>query len=47
MAAAGFRGIAIRTSSYSSELVSRWLPGGGAQDYVASADIEAVKPGDP
>jgi SAM-dependent methyltransferase len=46
MGAAGFVKVEIRTKSYSDELVSRWLPGGGAEHYVASADIVAFKPAD-
>jgi len=26
------------------ELIQQWLPGSGVERYVASADIEAVKP---
>ena len=44
MAAAGFVHIDIRTKTYSSELVSQWMPGTGVESFVASADIEALKP---
>ena len=30
--------------SHSRSLVSSWFPGSGAENYVASADIEATKP---
>ncbi|MDJ0783894.1 MAG: arsenite methyltransferase [Desulfosarcinaceae bacterium] len=44
MTAAGFEKIGIQVKSYSDQLVSQWAPDGGAEQYVASADIEAVKP---
>jgi hypothetical protein len=40
----GFLEVRIETKSYSKELVGGWFPGSGAENYVASADIEAVKP---
>jgi SAM-dependent methyltransferase len=40
----GFEGIRIQVKSYSRQLVSGWFPNSGAENYVASADIEAVKP---
>lgn len=40
----GFREIKIELKDYSKELVSGWFPESGAENYVASADIEAVKP---
>ena len=40
----GFLEVRIETKSYSKELVSGWFPGSGAENVVASADIEAVKP---
>ena len=42
--AVGFRNVTIALKPYSHELVSGWFPGSGAEKYVASADIEAVKP---
>ena len=44
MRAVGFDDIKIQTKAYSAELVSQWMPGGGADQYVASADIVAHKP---
>jgi SAM-dependent methyltransferase len=44
LAAAGFEDVRIDLKGYSKELVSGWFPGSCAEDYVASADIEAVKP---
>lgn len=41
---AGFENVTIALKSYSKELVSQWFPGSGAENYVASADIEATKP---
>ncbi|MGD9877892.1 arsenite methyltransferase [Desulfococcus sp.] len=42
--AAGFRDVTIALKPYSRELVKEWFPGSGAEKYVASADIEAIKP---
>lgn len=39
----GFHEVKIELKTYSKELVSEWFPGSGAENYVASADIEAVK----
>jgi SAM-dependent methyltransferase len=39
----GFHDVKIELKSYSKELVSGWFPGSGAENYVASADIEAGK----
>jgi arsenite methyltransferase len=44
IADAGFQQIRIRFRDESRGLVSSWLPGASAEDYVASALIEAVKP---
>ena len=41
---AGFQKVTIALKAYSDELISQWFPGSGAENYVASADIEAVKP---
>lgn len=41
----GFQDAKIVLKAYSKELVSVWFPESGAEKYVASADIEAVKPG--
>jgi hypothetical protein len=40
----GFRDVKIELKAHSKELVSGWFPGSGAEDYVASANIQAVKP---
>jgi arsenite methyltransferase len=44
LAEVGFRDTRITLNSRSRELVGNWFPGSGAENYVASADIEAVKP---
>jgi hypothetical protein len=43
--AAGFEKISIRVNEASREFIRDWVPGSGVEDYVASATIEAVKPG--
>ena len=45
LGAAGFVDICITVKSESRELVKTWAPGRGIEDYVASATIEARKPG--
>jgi hypothetical protein len=39
----GFQEVKIELKAHSKELISQWFPGSGAENYVASADIEAVK----
>ncbi|MDB4444135.1 arsenite methyltransferase [bacterium] len=41
----GFQGIKISPKDESRSLISEWAPGSNAGDYVVSAYIEAVKPG--
>ena len=43
--AAGFEQVRIAVRSESRDLVASWAPGRGIEDYVASAIIEARKPG--
>ncbi len=40
----GFVDVTIEIKPRSKELVGGWFPGSGAEDYVASADIQALKP---
>ncbi len=42
---AGFEAISIDVRPESREFIREWLPDSGVEDYVASASIEAVKPG--
>jgi arsenite methyltransferase len=44
VASAGFADIQIAVKGESRELVSGWMPGRRAEDYVQSALIQAVKP---
>jgi SAM-dependent methyltransferase len=41
---AGFRDVSIELKDRSRELIGGWFPGSGAENYVASADIRAIKP---
>lgn len=43
LAAAGFSEIEIATSEQSADFIRDWLPGSGAENYVVSAIIQAVK----
>ena len=45
LAEAGFTDVRIEVKAQSREFIREWLPGSGVEDYVASATIEAVKPG--
>jgi len=42
---AGFEEVRIDVKESSREFIRDWLPGSGAENYVASATIEAIKPG--
>jgi SAM-dependent methyltransferase len=41
---AGFENVEIELKAHSKALVSGWFPGSGAEEYVSSADIYALKP---
>jgi len=43
--AAGFRDVRVSVKPESRDLVASWAPGRGIEDFVASAIIEARKPG--
>jgi arsenite methyltransferase len=43
--AAGFEQVAVKVNEQSRAFISQWLPGSGAENYVASASIEATKTG--
>jgi len=43
LAKAGFTEIEITISDKSAEFIREWLPGSGAENYVVSAIIHAVK----
>jgi arsenite methyltransferase len=42
---AGFEKVMVDVRPESREFIRDWLPGSGVEDYVASATIEAIKPG--
>ena len=42
----GFERIRIRPNDENRKIIDQWLPGRSLADYVISASIEAVKPGD-
>jgi len=39
-----FEEIAIEIKEESREVIAQWMPGSGAEDYVVSANIQAIKP---
>lgn len=41
----GFDSIQVDVNERSREFIRDWLPGSGVENYVASATIQAVKPG--
>jgi SAM-dependent methyltransferase len=45
--AAGFENVQVSVKPESRDLVASWAPGRGIENYVASAIIEARKPGGP
>mmetsp|Transcript_35083 Transcript_35083/g.97001 ORF Transcript_35083/g.97001 Transcript_35083/m.97001 type:complete len:90 (+) Transcript_35083:1057-1326(+) len=44
LAAAGFADIKIQVKENAAEIISGWMPGSGAEKYVSSAYVTAVKP---
>lgn len=42
---AGFENIRVEVREESRHFIKNWMPGSGAENYVASATIEATKPG--
>lgn len=44
LADAGFKNIRVEPKARSGEVLREWFPGQGVESYVASANIEAVKP---
>lgn len=43
--AAGFENIRIEVREESRAFIREWMPGSGAENYIASATIQALKPG--
>lgn len=44
LVAAGFRDVEIQIKDNAADIISSWMPGSGAEKYVTSAYITAVKP---
>jgi arsenite methyltransferase len=42
---AGFEQVAVEQKTDSAEYIKQWVPGSGAEKFVVSANITAVKPG--
>lgn len=42
---AGFESVRVEVKPESREFIAEWIPGSGAEEVVASANIEAIKPG--
>lgn len=42
--AAGFEDVSIEVKEESRDVIAGWMPGSGAEDFVASAKVCAVKP---
>ena len=40
----GFVSIQVDEKEQSKEVIATWMPGSGAEDFVVSANISAVKP---
>jgi len=45
LAEAGFENVRVTVNEASRAFIRDWMPGSGVEDYVASATIEATKPG--
>jgi len=45
LVAAGFEQVRVEVNRASRDFIRNWMPGSGIEEHVASATIEAVKPG--
>ncbi len=45
LAEVGFEGVSVEVNSASREFIRDWMPGSGVEEFVASASIQATKPG--
>jgi len=43
---AGFTNVKIQVKENGRDIVSAWMPGSGAEKYVTSAYVTAIKPAD-
>ncbi|MCA9645964.1 MAG: arsenite methyltransferase, partial [Myxococcales bacterium] len=42
----GFEGVRVEVNQASKEFIRDWMPGSGVEEFVASASIQATKPGE-
>ena len=45
MREAGFENVSVQINLASRAFIAEWFPGSGAENFVASATVEATKPG--
>jgi len=45
LSAAGFEGVRVQVNEESRTFIREWMPGSDAERYIASATVEAMKPG--
>lgn len=43
LTAAGFTGVLIEVKENAADIISGWMPGSGAENYITSAYVTAIK----